>query len=484
MYIINNDFMSMSVIAPQMVFSVADFPLSLETAALVELRREWSRKCATDCSEALQEILHEFGRAHFTSTEHLLLTDFTKKLTATIEEFPQKVQTLPQFMSGEGIASLKTEFRELFNRRCFTLLLQLQREQIKEISTELSLLPATLSTLCERMELLDEPRLAHFTRLSAGQGSDPVELLKKEAMKIKQQNALFAKFYKLAKDNPAEHLDHAQAANGQKGRFVEDLMLGTGLCLGACLDFARLKLKSDGVAVHGIQPTARARFFEAAHYMAIRTPLPSAIKQALHKLKTEPHTRYDACVIANDILAALQQHEIEESQFRVVNKEAFAQLKKIGDVDPDSIELQPYLDGLLTAVAACPKNIVKPLGYLIDDALLKRHGIHSKEVLGGKITQEMPLDAFLKGLSVSSIEQLIDTKLGGNVIVLMGPPIHAIYCKLTPPYEIHDVNYPGCVDFRTDELEEFKLYMLFWAASYNQPTWYANVQRALHITAQ
>ena len=39
---------------------------------------------------------------------------------------------------------------------------------------------------------------------------------------------------------------------------------------------------------------------------------------------------------------------------------------------------------------------------------------------------------------------------------------HTISCKLKSPYDLQDVNYPGFTAFNTEDLTEFKLYLLIW----------------------
>lgn len=55
---------------------------------------------------------------------------------------------------------------------------------------------------------------------------------------------------------------------------------------------------------------------------------------------------------------------------------------------------------------------------------------------------------------------------------------HIIYCKLTPPYELQDVNFPGPPLFQTNDLTEFKLYLSFYFLLNN----YTHVNQMLEVT--
>lgn len=458
---------------------------------IMNLQAEKVKKIASDSQAALQALLQELGMSVLTPQEDIQVTEFTKKMQAKTEEILAKVLanlaenpglTLAQIeeaFASEGTnEQIKIALHEFFSMNCFQLLLKLQQMHFQNLQ-----IPKACSDLFDtRMKTINAARVACFVSQCAAKGSDAYEMLALEARKIKHQNEMCVKFHTAQHTNPAKWLDLALVSAGRHGNFYDDFMLGTGLCYGACLDLIIRKLHARAGEEVSIQPTPRARFFETQHFMYLRQPVPPYIKQAIAKIETVKNL-YAKCSFAHEILVALQPLEEQENPFLKVHESFIRYANERGREDPNCKELQTLFSLLMGEIKARSVNIIKPMNALpFEQASLDHIGIQAKEVIGGKTTPIKPLDQFLDELNEQAIEQLIDTSKGGNMIFFLGPPVHAIYCSLAPPYEIQDVNVPGFTGFRTNDLEEFKLYLAFWVASCKQQGAYPNVERLFHLT--
>ena len=451
--------------------------------------------------------------------------------------------------------------------RCFSLLQEAQNETVKKqlISKDLT---KRVKDFEKRIFCQSNARIGlQKQRVTQSAFEEVFVKLVCETKKVHAQTALFNRL--LERRKMAVHYTKSLSTKGQEylpeldpkwnGYTARALYGENGVCLGACIEIAALRL-CDPTSQATIQPSAKARFLEAAHLSRLSTgqlllandffqSLRNRIQLALASLKSEKAVELcyylytfilqiweliwsmeNKAPFAEEVLVDLKMKPYIDSMFLKKNGVYLASTNEhVGKTLDEFLEnfesnitkldtaksphfilsLTHYDDEEKTKKAAQEQieaiknsklatHVYKQLASVANlqesDQISPKARLAALERLSQDVRRSS-LDLFTNDKRCALIEEIAKARVGivAPEIILQqvkrrveeelkiiltdfvreeGGPLdieefspsgHAVYLNLSAPYELQDVNMPGFTGMKTNDLDEFKLFLIFWA---------------------
>jgi ankyrin repeat protein len=314
-----------------------------------------------------------------------------------------------------------------------------------------------VKTCYEQIELLQKEELQKIQDTIFSMDCDHAFImLQKLALSIKNRGV-----------NTQDFVERASGWDAQKkgllpefqGYREEDLYLGEGVCYGATLELLSKKLKDPETSAT-IQPSKQARFLQVAHslYVNAESRLFNKSMQILRGELTRKKDYKEQCLLLFQMLkqkAGFLQDQALQEQIALKKKEFDVTLPKQGDRSYYQ-ELAKELKGQFAELQDSQGSDLK-----IDTFFLEKYGINL-EVID---LDDVKPEAFVRNLE--TYINRVESSDGRKIVLLLGQTkdkdaAHAVYCSLSSPFEFQDPGFPGFTGFKTDDINEFKLYLTYW----------------------